>query len=87
MTGIEQFDVALPHGITLACRAAGQPGRPVLVFLHGFPQAAFVWDAMLLHCIVNSKNTDMTFILGMVKMCFIPSGFSYSGNLFLLNLS
>jgi pimeloyl-ACP methyl ester carboxylesterase len=49
MTGIEQFDVALPHGITLACRAAGQPGRPVLVFLHGFPQAAFVWDAMLLH--------------------------------------
>jgi pimeloyl-ACP methyl ester carboxylesterase len=49
MTGIEQFDVALPHGITLACRAAGKPGRPVLVFLHGFPQAAFVWDALLLH--------------------------------------
>jgi pimeloyl-ACP methyl ester carboxylesterase len=49
MTGIEQFDVALPHGITLACRAAGEPGRPVMVFLHGFPQAAFVWDAMLLH--------------------------------------
>ncbi len=39
----------LPHGIRLSCRAAGQPGRPVLVFLHGFPEAAFVWDATLLH--------------------------------------
>ncbi|MEJ5200087.1 MAG: DUF4131 domain-containing protein, partial [Anaerolineae bacterium] len=28
-------------------RAAGQPGRPVLLFLHGFPEAAFVWDAAL----------------------------------------
>ncbi|MEY2617314.1 MAG: hypothetical protein RL522_316 [Pseudomonadota bacterium] len=46
---IETFLRPLPHGITLSCRAAGEPGRPVLVFLHGFPQAAFVWDALLLH--------------------------------------
>ena len=37
----------LPHGITLSCRSAGEPGRPVLVFLHGFPEAAFVWDGLL----------------------------------------
>jgi pimeloyl-ACP methyl ester carboxylesterase len=39
----------LPHGITLSCRAAGERGRPVLMFLHGFPEAAFVWDALLEH--------------------------------------
>ncbi len=41
--------IALPHGITLSCRSAGQPGRPVLMFLHGFPEAAFVWDGLLAH--------------------------------------
>lgn len=46
---IQTFDLALPHGITLSCRAAGDPGRPVLLFLHGFPEAAFVWDGLLLH--------------------------------------
>lgn len=39
----------LPHGITLSCRAAGERGRPVLLFLHGFPEAAFVWDELLDH--------------------------------------
>ena len=39
----------LPHGITLSCRSAGEKGRPVLMFLHGFPEAAFVWDGMLTH--------------------------------------
>ncbi len=39
----------LPHGIHLSCRSAGTPGRPVLLFLHGFPEAAFVWDELLLH--------------------------------------
>ncbi len=39
----------LPHGITLSCRSAGEKGRAVLVFLHGFPEAAFVWDATLAH--------------------------------------
>lgn len=44
---IERFMVELPTGTRLSCRAAGPPGAPVLVFLHGFPEAAFVWDAML----------------------------------------
>ncbi|MBC7608469.1 MAG: alpha/beta hydrolase [Polaromonas sp.] len=46
---IELFQQALPHGITLSCRAAGTVGRPVLIFLHGFPEAAFVWDGLLEH--------------------------------------
>ena len=45
----ETFQQELPHGITLSCRAAGVPGRPVLMFLHGFPEAAFVWDVLLEH--------------------------------------
>lgn len=39
----------LPHGITLSCRACGESGRPVLLFLHGFPEGAWVWDPLLLH--------------------------------------
>ncbi|HEX5355648.1 MAG TPA: alpha/beta fold hydrolase [Aquabacterium sp.] len=31
----------------LSCRVAGPPGAPLLLFLHGFPEAAFVWDALL----------------------------------------
>jgi epoxide hydrolase 4 len=46
---IQTWQQALPHGITLSCRAAGERGRPVLVFLHGFPEAAFVWDELLEH--------------------------------------
>lgn len=39
--------VALPHGISLHCRTSGHPDQPLLVFLHGFPEGAFVWDALL----------------------------------------
>lgn len=39
----------LPHGITLSCRTAGERGHPLLVFLHGFPEGAFVWDGLLAH--------------------------------------
>lgn len=46
---IETYLQPLPHGMTLSCRAAGARGRPVLVFLHGFPEAAFVWDELLEH--------------------------------------
>ncbi|HEY1103010.1 MAG TPA: alpha/beta hydrolase [Burkholderiaceae bacterium] len=46
---VETFLQPLPHGITLSCRAAGARGRPLLVFLHGFPEGAFVWDALLTH--------------------------------------
>lgn len=44
---IETFQRSLPHGFTLSCRAAGEPGRPLMVFLHGFPEAAFIWDELL----------------------------------------
>ena len=44
---IETFQRPLPNGITLSCRAAGAPGRPLMVFLHGFPEAAFIWDELL----------------------------------------
>ncbi|WP_027014082.1 alpha/beta fold hydrolase [Comamonas composti] len=37
----------LPQGIRLHCRASGQSGQPLLVFLHGFPQASFIWEELL----------------------------------------
>jgi epoxide hydrolase 4 len=46
---IQTWQQPLPHGITLSCRGAGERGRPVLLFLHGFPEAAFIWDEVLLH--------------------------------------
>lgn len=44
---IETFELPLPHGITLSCRACGPTDAPRLVFLHGFPEAAFVWDELM----------------------------------------
>ena len=44
---IETYQQQLPHGTTLSCRASGLRGQPVLFFLHGFPEGAFVWDEML----------------------------------------
>jgi epoxide hydrolase 4 len=46
---IQTWQQELPEGITLSCRATGERGRPVLLFLHGFPEAAFVWDELLEH--------------------------------------
>lgn len=46
---IDTWQQDLPHGITLSCRACGERGRPVLMFLHGFPEAAFIWDELLEH--------------------------------------
>lgn len=43
---IHRRDVALPHGITLSCHAAGTAG-PRVMLLHGFPEAAFVWDGVM----------------------------------------
>ncbi len=43
---IRTFDLALPHGITLACRGVGE-GPPSVVLLHGFPEAAFAWDEVM----------------------------------------
>lgn len=46
---IETFDAALPHGITLSCRtrAAVTADAPRVLFLHGFPEAAFAWDEVM----------------------------------------
>ena len=44
---MKQQSFSLSHGITLDCRIAGAEGRPVMLLLHGFPEAAFVWDEML----------------------------------------
>jgi epoxide hydrolase 4 len=46
------FDITLPHDITLACRsnvAALPPTspKPRVLMLHGFPEAAFVWDEVM----------------------------------------
>ncbi len=46
---IETTIQTLPHGIDLSLRTCGKRGHPVLVFLHGFPEAAFVWDEYLEH--------------------------------------
>jgi pimeloyl-ACP methyl ester carboxylesterase len=51
MSGPREFPLALPHGITLACRAAGPgPGEPAaarVLLLHGFPEAAWIWDEVI----------------------------------------
>ena len=39
----------LPTGVELECRTSGQPGQPLLLFLHGFPEGAFIWDSLLTH--------------------------------------
>lgn len=44
---IETWTAELPHGIRLSCRSAGARGRPLMLFLHGFPEGAFAWDALL----------------------------------------
>ena len=46
LPAVRELDVELPHGITLRCRAAGV-GRVRALLLHGFPEAAFVWDEVM----------------------------------------
>jgi len=46
---MKKQSVTLAHGVTLECRMAGLEGRHLMLFLHGFPEAAFVWDEMLAH--------------------------------------
>lgn len=50
MASIREFAAPLPHGITLACRTGGvapRPDAPRVLLLHGFPEAAFVWDEVI----------------------------------------
>jgi pimeloyl-ACP methyl ester carboxylesterase len=45
---IATFNVDLPHGVRLSCRASGRlDAARRIVLLHGFPEAAFVWDPLL----------------------------------------
>ena len=46
---ILHHDALLPHGITLACRSTGAawPAAPRVLLLHGFPEAAFIWDGVM----------------------------------------
>lgn len=39
----------LPHGIHLHCRVSGESGKPLLLFLHGFPEGSFIWEELLEH--------------------------------------
>jgi pimeloyl-ACP methyl ester carboxylesterase len=54
---VEARMIELPSGIRLSCRETGRADAPLLVFLHGFPEAAFVWDDLMLrlgdrwHCV------------------------------------
>lgn len=44
---IETIRHQLPHGTALDCRSCGAPGKPLLLFLHGFPEGAFIWDGVM----------------------------------------
>ena len=46
---ITSRQITLPHGTTLDCRVSGNPSQSVLLFLHGFPEGAFIWDTQLDH--------------------------------------
>ncbi len=45
---VRTFRQALPQGLHLECRRAGPPGPPQVLLLHGFPEAAFIWDEVML---------------------------------------
>jgi epoxide hydrolase 4 len=45
---IRTYFVDLPHGVRLSCRATGAADAARrIVLLHGFPEAAFVWDPLM----------------------------------------
>ena len=47
---IRTDEAALPHGISLICRSHAEPataGAPRVMLVHGFPEAAFVWDEVI----------------------------------------
>lgn len=47
----------LPHGIDLSIRCCGRASDPTLLFLHGFPEAAFIWDDYLVHFAAKGYRT------------------------------
>jgi pimeloyl-ACP methyl ester carboxylesterase len=57
------FDQRLSSGVTLSCRAAGAADAARrIVFLHGFPEGAFVWDGLMqalaprAHCVAPNQR-------------------------------
>ena len=44
----DQF-ASLPNGIRLHYASAGQRGKPLLLFVHGFPECWFAWENQLQH--------------------------------------
>ncbi|RJF95435.1 alpha/beta fold hydrolase [Noviherbaspirillum saxi] len=40
---------ALPNGMRLHYASAGTPGKPLLLFVHGFPEFWYEWEAQLHH--------------------------------------
>jgi pimeloyl-ACP methyl ester carboxylesterase len=38
---------ALPNGVRLHYASAGEPGRPLILFVHGFPEFWYEWEAQL----------------------------------------
>lgn len=45
----DQQYASLPHGVRLHYASAGEHGRPLLLFLHGFPEFWYAWHAQLAH--------------------------------------
>ena len=39
--------VEVQPGVRLHCAEAGEPGRPLLLFVHGFPEFWYAWKALL----------------------------------------
>ena len=69
-TTIRTFVAELPHGISLACRTGALPpraGAPRVLLLHGFPEAAFVWD-------------EVIGFLGAEALCWAPQLRGYVGS-------
>jgi epoxide hydrolase 4 len=44
---IRHAQVALPNGITLHTAACGDPARPLMLMLHGFPEFWAAWESVL----------------------------------------
>jgi epoxide hydrolase 4 len=55
MMPIQAFALALPHGITLQCRAGGHGAKRVML-LHGFPEGAFVWDETIERLAAHARS-------------------------------